>query len=82
MLLLRDAGLAMVVTLGFAVLFNAPRRVLLLCATIGGIAYLTRQILMQLGGSQNMATLLSAFVIGVIGELGARRFRVPALVLW
>lgn len=80
MLLLRDAGLAMVVTLGFAVLFNAPRRVLLLCATIGGIAYLTRQILMQLGGSQNMATLLSAFVIGVIGELGARRFRVPALV--
>lgn len=79
-MLLRDAALAMIVTLGFAILFNAPRRVLLVCAIIGGVAFATRQILMQLGASQNLATLISAFTIGVIGELGARRFRVPALI--
>jgi uncharacterized membrane protein YjjB (DUF3815 family) len=80
LLLLREMALAMIATLGFAVLFNAPRRVVLLCAIIGGVAFGVRQSLMELGVSQNLATLVSALVIGVIGELSARHYRVPALV--
>lgn len=78
--LVRSVLLAMVATLGFAVLFNAPRRLLWVCAMTGGIALLIREALLALGTSPNLATLAGAFGIGVVGELSARRYRTPALV--
>lgn len=72
--------LAMVATLGFAVLFNAPQRSLPFCALNGGIAWLLRFGSTQIGMSLELGTLISAFAIGAIGELAARRYRVPALV--
>ena len=78
--LFREILLATVATLGFAVLFNAPRRVVLLCAVTGGVAFAIRQLLLQAGTTHNLATLISALVVGLVGELAARRYRVPALV--
>jgi uncharacterized membrane protein YjjB (DUF3815 family) len=78
--LVSDVLLAGVATLGFAVLFNAPRRVLWLCAVAGGLALLTREGLLLLNASQNLATLAGGLVLGIVAELGARRYRVPALV--
>lgn len=72
--------LAMGATLGFAVLFNAPRRTLLLCALTGGVALLVRDVLLALGASASLSTLVGALAIGLLGELGARRFRTPASV--
>jgi uncharacterized membrane protein YjjB (DUF3815 family) len=79
-MLLINMLLAMVATLGFAVLFNAPPRVLWLCGVTGGAAFVARVVLVELGASANLATLLAAMLVGLIGELGARVFRVPALV--
>lgn len=79
-MLLSNTLLAMMATLGFAVLFNAPPRVLWLCAATGGAAFVARFVLTEVGASPNLATLLAAMLVGLIGELGARAFRVPALV--
>lgn len=78
--LLLKTLLAMAATLGFAVLFNAPRRTLPLCALTGGVALLTRELLLYAGASPNLSTLAGALAIGLIGELGARWYRTPALV--
>ena len=78
--LVREMLLAMVATLGFAVLFNAPRRVVLMCALTGGLGFVIREVMLMVGASPNLATLLGGFGIGVVGELAARYFRVPALV--
>lgn len=72
--------LGMLATLGFAVLFNAPPRTLLLCALTGGAAVLVRDLLLALGASAGLSTLVAAMTIALIGELGARRFRSPASV--
>lgn len=78
--ILRDALLAMVATVGFAMLFNAPRKTLWLCGLIGGTAHLTRSLFLMIGVSANLAMLLGGMLIGLLGELGARRLRVPALI--
>ena len=78
--LLWQVLLAMGATGGFAVLFNAPPRVLLICAAIGGAAFFVRSMLVSVGLSLDVATLLGATAVGVLGEWGARRYRVPALV--
>jgi uncharacterized membrane protein YjjB (DUF3815 family) len=72
--------LAMTATCGFAVLFNAPPRALPLCATIGGVAFLTRWLLEQAGMSLDLATLLGALLVALLSEWGARQFKAPALV--
>ena len=78
--LLREFLLAVGATLGFAVLFNAPPRVLVFCSVNGGLAFLVRQILRTAGLSLELATLVAAVSIGLLGELGARRHQVPALI--
>ena len=78
--LLRELLLAVGATLGFAVLFNAPPRVLVACSMNGGLAFLIRQLLGTAGLSLELATLVAAVSIGLFGELGARRHQVPALI--
>jgi len=80
MMLLWQVLLAMGATAGFAVLFNAPQRVLLVCAVIGGAALFVRSVLAAIGLSLDVATLVGAVVVGLLAEWGARRYRVPALV--
>ena len=67
-------------TFGFAVLFNAPPHVLPVCAAVGGAAFLARFILTSTGVSVDVATLLGSMLVGLLAELAARRFLVPALV--
>jgi uncharacterized membrane protein YjjB (DUF3815 family) len=78
--LLVQFALAMGATFGFAVLFNAPRRALLLCALNGGIAFVSRRLVLDQGASLELATLIAALGIGLVGELGARALRTPALI--
>lgn len=80
LMLVWEFVLAMGATLGFAVLFNAPPRVLLLCGVNGGVAFLVRRLVMGVGVPVEPATLMAALAIGLVGELGARRYHVPALI--
>ena len=67
-------------TLGFAMLFNAPRRVLLICALTGGAGTVIRRLMVDAGSPIELATYISALAIGLSSELGARRCRAPALI--
>ena len=72
------AGLA---ALGFAVLFNMPRRILWLCvlAAIGGD--FSRGSAMSAGFGIEAGTLVGSLVIGISAQAFSRVARVPAMVL-
>jgi uncharacterized membrane protein YjjB (DUF3815 family) len=79
-LLGRDAFWSGVASLGFAILFNVPVRTLLACALCGASGHAVRTLLMELGIGIELATLVGAALVGVFGELFARRWHAPASV--
>jgi uncharacterized membrane protein YjjB (DUF3815 family) len=72
------AGLAAV---GFALLFNVPRRTLFGCTLAGALGYAVRSLLLELGlvGIET-GTLLAATFVSVLGVVFGRVWRVPAVV--
>ena len=72
------AGLAAV---GFALLFNVPRRTLFGCTLAGALGYAVRSLLLELGlvGIET-GTLLAATLVSVLGVVFGRVWRVPAVV--
>lgn len=72
--------LGFVVTVGFGVLFNVPRKVLLWAGLVGAIGYLLRYVLRQLGSSNEVATAIGSLAIGLIGYWQAVRFNLPRLI--
>ncbi len=69
-----------VATTGFAILFNVPRRALLVCGLIGTAGHLLRFVLRGLGVSNELATFCGALLVGLVGYWQARRMYVPRLV--
>jgi uncharacterized membrane protein YjjB (DUF3815 family) len=80
LLVLRQAGLAFVAVLAFAVLFNVPRRSLLACGVTGVVGYLAQLLARELGATPAAAAFTGAAVVGLLGEIFARIFRLPATV--
>lgn len=78
--LLFQGLLGFVVTVGFAVLFNVPRRVLPWTGLVGAVGYLLRYVMRQLGSSNEMATAAGSLAIGLIGYWQAVRFNLPRLL--
>jgi uncharacterized membrane protein YjjB (DUF3815 family) len=68
------------VTLGFAVLFSVPRRVLLSVATVGAFGHLLRIVLKTEGVAIEVATLFGALFVGLAGYWQARRVHTPRLL--
>jgi uncharacterized membrane protein YjjB (DUF3815 family) len=66
---------------GFAVLFNVPRRLLPACFLLGALGLATRTLLMKLGlVGIEAATLGASMVVGFAALGFARRSRVPSMV--
>lgn len=67
--------------LGFALLFNVPPRTLWACVLCGATGHAVRTALIHPNGpivaSLEIATFISALVVGFMGELLARRLRIP-----
>lgn len=78
--LIQDAFWSALAATGFAILFNVPRRTLIGCALGGAIGHSTRALLMHFGLDIEVATLFGAAVIGLVGVLFARRWRVPVTI--
>ncbi len=78
--LLQDLLWSGITAAGFGVLFNVPVRLLLACAICGACGRATRDLLMGGGVQIEAATLAGSVVVGMLGELCARRFHAPALV--
>lgn len=69
-----------VATIGFAILYNAPRRTLWICGSIGTGGHLLRLALQQLGMADGGATFLAALFVGLVGALPARRLQLPMIL--
>jgi uncharacterized membrane protein YjjB (DUF3815 family) len=80
LLILRDGLFASVVAVGFAILFNTPRRVLGMAALLGGLGHAIRFVLLQHQVGLISATLAGAVFIGLVGIVLAHRVHVPPVV--
>ena len=80
-ILLQNTFWAGVAALGFAVLFNAPPRTLILAAVGGAAGYAVRSALVQSGMTGvEMATLAAAILVSFLGVLFGRRWHAPPVV--
>ena len=80
-LFLQNTFWAGIAALGFAVLFNVPRRTLFGCALGGALAYAVRTLLVQFGLTGiEAATLLGATAVGFVGMRFGHHWHVPAPV--
>lgn len=76
-LLVQDALWSAVAAVGFAVLFNVPRRALPGCAMAAALGHAARTLLMQLGMDIELATLAGSSVIGFISLFLSQRWHAP-----
>ncbi|HML23633.1 MAG TPA: threonine/serine exporter family protein [Aggregatilinea sp.] len=78
--LLEQGFWAFVATLGFAVLFNVPTRMLLICGVAGTLGHMWKRALMAHGIDVVMSTYIGATVVGLVGYTQARFFHMPRLI--
>lgn len=78
--LLIDAGWSALAALGFALVFNAPRRTLIGCVVAGATGHAIRTALIAGGIALEFATLAGALSVGSLAWYFARRQRTPALI--
>ena len=75
--LLRDIFWSGVAALGFAILFNVPRRTLVGCMLVGATGHGLRTLLMNGGASLEGATLVSATCVGFLSVYAGRYWHTP-----
>lgn len=78
--ILLDAFWSALAAVGFAMLFNVPRRTVLACAAAGAAGHASRALLMHFGMNIIPATLAGATVIGFVAEYCSRRWRAPTIL--
>jgi uncharacterized membrane protein YjjB (DUF3815 family) len=79
-LTLYDFSLAYVVAVGFAILFNTPRRVLYIAGVLGGLGHGIRFLLLTYHLPIIQSTLAAAVFIGLCGIYCAHKAHVPPVV--
>ncbi|KFZ39224.1 membrane protein [Shewanella mangrovi] len=80
LLLLNDAFFAAIPAIGFAMLFNVPKRFLIFCAIAGAIGHCARTVMLRYGLPIEWATFVAAALIGVITIAFAKRHLAPPLL--
>ncbi|MFQ3648318.1 MAG: threonine/serine exporter family protein [Anaerolineae bacterium] len=79
--ILLDAVLSALVALGFGLLFNVPRRLLLPVLGGGALGHSLRLALLTIfPGSLALSTLIACVVVGTYSQLMAIRYRSPAMI--
>ncbi|HVU13347.1 MAG TPA: threonine/serine exporter family protein [Phototrophicaceae bacterium] len=79
-LVVSDALWSGVAALGFAVLFNVPKRLLLGCFLSGAVGHTLRTLCVNSGASVEVGTLIGAGGVGFFGVYLSNRFDVPAFI--
>lgn len=64
----------------FAVLFNAPVKLLPYCGVVGAVGWSVNNYLNQYGVDAVQGSFIGAFIVAIIAHLFARKFKVPVLV--
>lgn len=76
-LLLIDAWFAWIPAVGFAMVFNVPKNMLVYCAVGGAFAHSLRFLLMHLGMPIEWATLAASSSMGFLGLYWSRKRLIP-----
>jgi len=79
-MLVLQGGMALLATVGFAVLFNVPPRLLAACGVVGVGGHLVRYGLLQNGASPALAAYIGALFVGLFGYGISTRYKLPRLV--
>lgn len=76
-----DLAIGFLVAIGWSMLFNTPKKVLLIAGLLGGLGRSTRYLLIEgLGLSITTSTLGGAVLIGLLGIALARKVDTPLVV--
>lgn len=76
-----DAIFSGIAALGFAMLFNVPRRALIYCVIAGAVGHAVRTLMMQQFGLSIIgSTLIGATTVGFLAKAFAYRLHIPSLV--
>lgn len=67
-------------SIGFAVLFNIPRRETIFAGIAGGIGWVFHSKLQDFGVSVIFTAFVSALIVGIIGEILAKYRKKPATI--
>ena len=79
-LFIRDAFFSVFVAVGFALLFETPKRVLYVAGLLGGIGHSIRFLLLYFNFGLVSSTLTASIVIGIAGIYMAHRVHTPPVV--
>lgn len=64
----------------FGVIFNAPIKAIPYCGFVGSIGWMIYYTLMQYDVSEVQSTFLGAFVVAIVAQIFARKFKSPMIV--
>lgn len=78
--LLNDAFFSAIPAVGFAMLFNVPKRFLPYCAIAGAIGHTSRTLLISINMPIEWATFAAAAIVGLITIGFAKRHMAPPLM--
>lgn len=78
--IIRDALLSFFVAIGFALLFETPRKGLLIAGLLGGLGHAIRFTLLQSDFGLVSATLSGTVIIGLTGIYCAHKIHTPPVV--
>ncbi|MBB1439053.1 threonine/serine exporter family protein [Shewanella sp. SG41-4] len=79
-LLLHDAFFSSIPAVGFAMVFNVPKRYLIYCAIAGAIGHSSRTFLLHFSMPIEWATFIAAAIVGLITIQFAKRHLAPPLM--
>ena len=69
---------SMISSVGFSVLFSCPKKSIFWGGITGAIGWTIYSFIKNMSQGMYIATLLGAYVTGIIGEVFARKFHMPA----
>jgi len=78
--ILIQAVVGFLATFGFSVLFNAPRKTIVVAGLVGAGGHILRYFLRGVGVSNEVATFFGALFVGLVGYWSALQFNLPRLV--
>jgi len=80
-MIIEDAIFSGIAALGFAMLFNVPRRALIYCVIAGAMGHAVRTLMMQYFFMSIIgSTLIGAATVGFLAKGFAYRLHIPSLV--
>lgn len=79
--IIAQLGTSFIAAAGFGVLFNAPRRALVQCGTVGMSGWILYYMLSSGGMDVVPATVFGAILAGVLSQICAKLFKLPVITI-